>query len=58
MRSRDLRGVGKRATNTPIIIAVTDKALRDELSRMNATDNGDLDIDPFYGAAGSAGSTG
>lgn len=39
-------GMGRQA---PIIIAVTDKALRDELSAMNAAIMG-RDIDPFYGA--------
>ena len=39
-------GMGKQA---PIIIAVTDKAMRDKLSRMNAAVLG-ADIDPFYGA--------
>lgn len=35
---------------SPIIIAVTDKALRDKLSVMNATFMGKTDFDPFYGA--------
>ncbi|MBP3736678.1 MAG: nitroreductase [Lachnospiraceae bacterium] len=39
-------GMGKQS---PIIIAVTDKALRDKLSAMNAAILG-KDIDPFYGA--------
>lgn len=39
-------GMGKQS---PIIIAVTDKALRDRLSKMNASILG-ADIDPFYGA--------
>ena len=39
-------GMGKQS---PIIIAVTDKALRDKLSKMNAAVMG-MDIDPFYGA--------
>lgn len=34
---------------SPVIIAVTDKALRDKLSAMNAAVMG-ADIDPFYGA--------
>ena len=34
---------------SPIIIAVTDKALRDKLSKMNAAIMG-VNIDPFYGA--------
>ncbi len=39
-------GMGKQS---PIIIAVTDKALRDRLSRMNAAVM-NADTDPFYGA--------
>ena len=39
-------GMGKQS---PIIIAVTDKALRDKLSKMNAAVLG-ADMDPFYGA--------
>ena len=39
-------GMGKQS---PIIIAVTDKALRDKLSKMNAAVMG-MDTDPFYGA--------
>ncbi|MBQ1438101.1 MAG: nitroreductase [Solobacterium sp.] len=39
-------GMGKQS---PIIIAVTDKAMRDKLSRMNAAILG-ADMDPFYGA--------
>lgn len=35
---------------SPIIIAVTDKALRDKLSKLNAHAMGHDDIDPFYGA--------
>lgn len=35
---------------SPIIIAVTDKALRDKLSAMNADFMGKTDFDPFYGA--------
>lgn len=41
-------GMGKQS---PIIIAVTNKALRDKLSGMNANIMGqDEDFDPFYGA--------
>ena len=39
-------GMGQQS---PIIIAVTDKALRDKLSKMNAAIMG-VNIDPFYGA--------
>ena len=39
-------GMGKQS---PIIIAVTDKEVRDELSRINAKIMG-VDFDPFYGA--------
>ena len=39
-------GMGKQS---PIIIAVTDKAARDKLSKMNAAVMG-FDGDPFYGA--------
>ena len=39
-------GMGKQS---PIIIAVMDKGLRDKLSKMNASILG-ADIDPFYGA--------
>lgn len=39
-------GMGKQS---PIIIAVMDKAMRDKLSRMNAAILG-ADMDPFYGA--------
>ncbi len=39
-------GMGKQS---PIIIAVTDRAMRDRLSKMNAGILG-ADIDPFYGA--------
>ena len=35
---------------SPIIISVTDKALRDKLSKMNAKIMGKPDMDPFYGA--------
>ena len=39
-------GMGKQS---PIIIAVTDRAMRDKLSKMNAAVMG-VDFDPFYGA--------
>ena len=39
-------GMGRQS---PIIIAVTDKAMRDKLSKMNAAVMG-ADTDPFYGA--------
>jgi nitroreductase len=39
-------GMGKQS---PIIIAVTNKELRDKLSKMNAAIMG-VDFDPFYGA--------
>ncbi len=39
-------GMGRQS---PVMIAVTDKALRDRLSRMNAKVMG-ADSDPFYGA--------
>ena len=39
-------GMGRQS---PIIIAVTDRSLRDKLSRMNAAVMG-ADTDPFYGA--------
>lgn len=38
-----------RGKQSPIIIAVTNKELRDKLSAMNAKFMG-ADIDPFYGA--------
>lgn len=38
-----------RGTQSPIIIAVTNKALRDKLSKINAEIMG-ANIDPFYGA--------
>jgi len=38
-----------RGRQSPIIIAVTDKCLRDKLSRMNASIFG-MENDPFYGA--------
>lgn len=40
---------GKGMQN-PIIIAVTNKELRDRISRMNAEILGKPDMDPFYGA--------
>lgn len=39
-----------RGKQSPIIIAVTDKKMRDQLSRMNAAIMGNPDMDPFYGA--------
>lgn len=39
-------GMGKQS---PVIVAVQDKATRDQLSRLNAAVMG-ADIDPFYGA--------
>lgn len=39
-------GMGRQS---PIILAVTDKAMRDRLSKMNAAITGE-DSDPFYGA--------
>ena len=39
-------GMGKQS---PIILAVTDRVLRDRLSKMNAAVMG-ADMDPFYGA--------
>lgn len=38
-----------RGRQSPIIIAVTDKTMRDQLSKMNAAIMG-VDSDPFYGA--------
>lgn len=38
-----------RGRQSPIILAVTDKAMRDKLSKMNAAIMG-VDSDPFYGA--------
>lgn len=35
---------------SPIILAVTDRKVRDELSRRNAAAMGMSDVDPFYGA--------
>lgn len=40
-------GMGKQS---PIIIAVTNKELRDKLSKKNAEIMGHPDMDPFYGA--------
>lgn len=40
-------GMGKQS---PIIIAVTNKELRDKLSKKNAEIMGHTDMDPFYGA--------
>lgn len=37
-------------TQNPIMIAVTDKEMRDKLSKLNAKIFGKPDIDPFYGA--------
>lgn len=39
-----------RGAQSPIIIAVTDRTIRDQLSRMNARIMGKEDFDPFYGA--------
>lgn len=38
-----------KGSQSPVIVAVTDKATRDKLSRMNAAVMG-MDSDPFYGA--------
>lgn len=38
-----------RGAQSPLIVAVTDKAVRDRLSAMNAAELG-VDSDPFYGA--------
>lgn len=40
-------GMGKQS---PIIIAVTNKEMRDKLSKMNAEIMGTPEMDPFYGA--------
>lgn len=40
-------GMGRQS---PIILAITNKEIRDKLSRMNAAVMGRSDIDPFYGA--------
>lgn len=37
-------------TQNPIMIAVTNKEMRDKLSKLNAKIFGKPDIDPFYGA--------
>lgn len=37
-------------TQNPIMIAVTDKEMRDKLSKLNGKIFGKPDIDPFYGA--------
>lgn len=39
-----------RGMQSPIIIAVTNKELRDKLSKLNAEIMGAPDMDPFYGA--------
>lgn len=39
-----------RGMQSPIIIAVTNKELRDKLSKLNAEIMGTPDMDPFYGA--------
>lgn len=39
-----------RGTQSPIIIAVTNKEVRDKLSKMNAEIMGTPNMDPFYGA--------
>ena len=39
-----------RNWQSPIVIAVTDKTMRDRLSAMNAAIMGKTDFDPFYGA--------
>ncbi len=39
-----------RNLQSPIVIAVTDKAMRDRLSAINAQIMGKTDFDPFYGA--------
>lgn len=39
-----------RGMQSPIIIAVTNKELRDRLSKLNAEIMGTPDMDPFYGA--------
>ncbi len=39
-----------RGNQSPVMIAVTNKELRDKLSRLNARIFGNPDIDPFYGA--------
>ena len=37
-------------SQSPIILAITNKEIRDKLSKMNAKIMGKEDIDPFYGA--------
>ena len=39
-----------RNAQSPVIIAVTKKKLRDEISRLNAKIYGNENMDPFYGA--------
>lgn len=39
-----------RGAQSPVILAVTNKALRDRLSKLNAEIMGTPDMDPFYGA--------
>ena len=39
-----------RNAQSPVIIAVTQKKLRDEISRLNAKIYGNENMDPFYGA--------
>ena len=39
-----------RGCQNPIIVAVTNRQLRDKISRMNAAIMGQVDTDPFYGA--------
>lgn len=48
-RSRNLCG-NRNGKQSPIIIAVTNKELRDKLSAMNAKIMGVDNMDPFYGA--------
>ena len=47
-------GMGRQS---PIILAVTDKALRDRIAKLNAAVMG-RDNDPFYGAPRRAGGAG
>ena len=35
---------------SPVIIAIKDKEMRDHISKLNAQIMGDKDADPFYGA--------
>ena len=37
---------------SPVIIAIKDKEMRDHISKLNAQIMGDKDADPFYGAPG------